>query len=267
MSTKEITEKKEADIVAATEEEMAAWGGDNDLEVSDIIIPKILLMQSDSKLVQDDASPAKDKDFINSSTKEVMTDITFTPFEMKKVMKISKKVGNSVEYVREEPWTLDNDDMDKEWTIEKETFISQKVWRFFGLVEGEAMPFVLDLRGMSFSAGKRLANQMYVINKMKKMVPAGYKVSLKHEKSDYDGVVKNTFTYALSKPTSKAELEEALQWKNIIRTKDIILGQEDEEQDTPAYNDVDTTTPEVKDAKPSTPPPAKKAENGKEMPW
>ena len=212
---------KQPETVLANPSDFGNWGAENDLDTSDIIIPKILLMQTDSKLVEEEK--AKNKDFVNSSTKEVMTDIIFTPFDMKKVYKISKKVGNSTEFVREEAWTKENDNRDKEWQENEETLLSQKIWRFYGLVENEGIPYVLDLKGMSFSTGKRLANQMFVANKVKKLLPAGYKVKLGTEKQDYEGAVKNVFTYSLHKVTSNEELKEAFSWYEILRTKDMIL--------------------------------------------
>lgn len=224
----------------ASNQSFDSWGSETVLDSNDIIIPKILLMQSDSKLVEEEK--AKNKDFVNSSTKEVMENIEFTPFDMRKVYKISVKRGNSTEFAREEDWTPENDERQKEWTDGDDTFICQKIWRFYGLVKDEGIPFVLDLRGMSFSTGKRLANQMFIVNKVKKLSPAGYKIILGNEKQDYEGATKNVFTYKLGAITPKEELDQAFEWYKTLKMKDMKLDNSEEEEEVQAshsYKDVD----------------------------
>lgn len=196
--------------------EMAGWGSETKVSAKDIIIPKILLMQSDSTLVMEDK--AKNKDFVNSSSKEVMKDVSYTPIKGVKLYRVFKKEGNKGVFLYEEPWTDANDEKEKEWKEGKDELYAQKVWRFYGLVNGEPMPFVLDLRGMSYSAGKRLYNLMYVQNPVDKLTPGGKTIKLSTSIQEYEGAKKNVFEYTVDGVTPKEVLGKAYEWFKTLQT-------------------------------------------------
>jgi hypothetical protein len=168
---------------------------------SDILIPKILLMQGQSDMVL--SGEAAFAEFRNSVTKEKLGDVNtavkILPFFMFKNWLVSKKDGERwVFHTIEEydPKVL------HEWTEQRdgEFFKYEESINFYCLMENVALPIVVNFKSTSKRAGKSIYTQMYVINKSMGKIPFSTWFDLKPVKE-----TKNGNTYAKSSITIGAE--------------------------------------------------------------
>lgn len=202
----------------------AAWG-DNEMSQADLVIPKINLMQPTSEQVNDGL--AKFGDFINSLDNSVVGDdkgFEFIPFFMQKfhwVSKLKDPRSNEFKFERTEqvtcaadeqkPW----DDCDPDGTPIKRTFVR----RFYGMIAGSPAPVTIDAKGMSGNFAKKLATQMYVMNKAANLPPCGKAVIVKAIKQKNAKGNFATFDFSLSRSTTADEIGACLGWYKTLASK------------------------------------------------
>lgn len=213
---KDVVNKTETEVVTA---DLGAWGAPQ-VSSKDIVIPRILCMQPISELVVNDK--AKAGDFIDSLTEEVIGDIdkkplTFIPFHLEKVWKISKKTGGDFEYDRIETVTSLNESLPYEQVIDGVTYKNEYCMNFFVLLPNDtSLPYVISFKGTSSKAGKVLATQMYVRNAKAGKIPPAYAMKLTGEKTKNDKGHFVVMNVAVDRESTTDEIKEAFSWYKTV---------------------------------------------------
>lgn len=137
---------------------------DANSDTSDILIPKLLLMQGLSQAVADEKANAGD--IVNSVSLEVLggknKPVEFVPVkEAPKTWVIEKFSAGKWEFARQEPWTPAN--KDAEWTFMENGIEMRRsnCLNFFVYLTRDsesftAFPYVVAFRRTSYQAGKKL---------------------------------------------------------------------------------------------------------------
>ncbi len=136
-----------------------------DFDTSDILIPKILLMQGPSKLVAE--GKAAQGDMVNSVTNEKLGDktkgITFAPLSTYKTMTVMRDKDGMYIYDRTEPWTSAHASKPFEETLNGTKYKNYPTLNFFVMLESElkkanTMPCLISFKSTSLKAGKKMIN-------------------------------------------------------------------------------------------------------------
>lgn len=210
-----MSEQQEFEVVKAngvdvsTQVETSEWG-DGGISASDIIIPKLLIMQPTSE----DVTGGKFKmgDIINSMTEEVVggldKPIMLHPFLCKKIFLMYKitKTGDKIKkefykVLEDKGQTYPFDSFDYEG-IQVQAY---HTYQFFAMVEGNDIPVTMIFKSSAHKVGKQLFNVMYVMNKMAGLTPPAYWIEygLKREKGE-----QSTWCVPVIKTSRKATAEE-----------------------------------------------------------
>lgn len=179
MAKKKETKAVEATAVAVQEpaqlpmkgSEQPAWGME-EIGASDIIMPKLLLMQGLSKMVSD--GEAKLGEIVNSLTKEAIGGITniktkecksveVVTFKAFKTWLEFDKVEGQWVYRRNFPHTVANADLALEETVNGIEVRRDLCLNYYVLLPdeikaGSALPYVISFRRTSMPAGKKIAS-------------------------------------------------------------------------------------------------------------
>lgn len=177
--------KKEQTQVAIADTEFDQLMGDFKIDSSDILIPKILLMQPSSVFVND--GEATLGDFRNSVTKEKLGSInesfSFVPFHFTKSWDI---VGDGGKFVRKEEFKAGDENLP--WEFDEGGVRMKRIKRldFFGfplkkLEEGDQLPMILSFRSTSYREGTKILTQ-FKLNISKRKLPWSNIWSIKGEK-------------------------------------------------------------------------------------
>lgn len=226
--------KNEVATTQGTEAAIAGQGldawGDTNVDSRDVVIPKILLMQSTSEFVGE--GTAKLGDFVDQLDKKVIggfdRPIYVVPFHMEKVWIISKKGTGDSKFVfdRYEPvgtqqYPLTERVGDVEWKYEY-------TQQFYCLrLDDPSLPYVIAFKSTSSKAGKALTTQMYVRNKTAGKIPPAYvmEISSRKEKND-----KGTFAVMEVKQSQETPPEliaEAYKWFKTVKSGSARVAAED----------------------------------------
>lgn len=227
----------EAKEVAAFNEEMANAFGAPEVSSSDIIIPKLMVMQGLSKLVIDGV--AKFGDFVDSTTEEIIGNMKepfeLIPFYMEKLWYVSERVGDDWEFMQVEPVNKYNETLPYEDVLNGKSIKRQMVRNFYCLNPKDmSLPMVVSFKGMSTRTGKQLATQMYLKNVSEGKQPPAYHILLSGEKTQND---KGTFvTLKVSKggASSMDEMRECVKWYTTINSGKTKVQEEEKSDDTKA---------------------------------
>ena len=225
------------------------WGLDA-VDSTDIVIPKLLIMQSTSHLVAEEK--AQFGDLVNSVSGEVLGScrekdnkpVKFICIKEEKLWVELEKVGDKYEFRRNKERTTANDKSQLEWEENGAQWRRDRTLNYFILLErdlGNAMPFpyVLSFRRSSFGAGKVLSTHLLnckaAIMKAKDtgqnitapMTPPGTIFELTGKKTQND---KGTF-YVLQtnrvSETSQEGVAKAAEWIKTLRTQKFNVDQSD----------------------------------------
>lgn len=186
----EVTTKQESALAAVPEN----WGTDDaPVSAKEILIPKLLLMQGQSKLVANEQ--AKMGQFVNSVTGKVFGDIT-KPAEIIPIMKlpslwvVSTVNGKDKKFKEIIPVTPANEDHD--WNVKNQAGAVIEEWdytmNYYVVMTDDVngLPYQLAFRRTSLRAGKKLNNH-FLACQMDKVAPARYAVNLSATKEMKDG--------------------------------------------------------------------------------
>jgi hypothetical protein len=212
--TKEIAKTETNKALAQT----PMLEGMEGIDPSDILIPKLHLMQGLSDLVAE--GKASMGDIINSTTGEKLGDkkdsIEFVPVSTFKTWVIFE----DGEYKQTIPMTPDN----SHWLLEEQvgemSVTRDKVLNFYVLLSkevgnGDAMPFVVSFRRTSYTAGKKVATHFA---KMSMLRAAPYaktlKLTCKFEKNDKGSYY--VFDIEQGRKSTAEEVAAAEMWKPIV---------------------------------------------------
>jgi len=228
---KDLTVKQETELEAVNVESLDAWG-DHDGGAQELIISKVLIMQSTSELVQ--AGEATMGEFRDSQSGEKYGDLkqpdSIIPFHFERVWVISSKPVGEDRYKFEgyEPINRSNENLP--WTY-KENGVDMKreyTRNFYCLLPDDmSMPVIVSFKGTSAKAGKNLWTQMYLKNKNMGKIPAEFQIELSAKRETKD---KNTFCVMEIKKGKQASAEQkqqAFEWLKTIKSTKVKVHEPD----------------------------------------
>jgi hypothetical protein len=216
----EVAAKVPNEIAAAGE---GAWGAEG-VDNTDILIPKLLLMQGLSTLVAE--GKAAVGDIVNSVTGQVLGNRTkgvdVIPFFSTKSWVYSEKRGEKYEFVRMEPYTAANADRALEGIgAEGVSHRYDRALNFYALVAAEAtnldaLPILLSFRRTSYTAGKKIAT-FFKQCEMLKLPPASKVLTLTSSSQKNDLGTFSVFEVVSGRGTTKEEVAGAYRWYTAIK--------------------------------------------------
>lgn len=225
----QLTENKETKDLAAASQ---GWGQDTNVTSQDIVIPKILPLQYMSEKVKN--NEGKYGEFRDTLNNQLFGDLE-TPFEVvpiameKKWIEFDVVTSKSGQRKREFKQVIpiqDNPTLDTyndELPLVEDTLERDRIMDFYVLIpseieEGGAMPYVLSFRRTSLKAGKKLATQMFVKNRMANKPPASTVMLVSgtnRQNDDGEFVVQDV---KVARPVTDEELKAAYEWFQMIKS-------------------------------------------------
>ena len=217
--------KKETGNEMMNTESLEAWGS-VELTQNDIIIPKILAMQGLSDLVAQ--GKAVFGDFCNSLTGKklggINKPIELIPFYMERLWLVFEpNEKGKMKFKELYPITHKNENL--EWSVKNEKGVEilrrDRTLQFYVLLpedikRGLVFPYVVSFRRTSAKAGKKLATQMYVINRQMNLAPAGKTVRLHGTKESNDDGTFIVMDITEGRKTTQEELASAFDMYRMI---------------------------------------------------
>lgn len=194
------------------------------ISASDLIIPKLHLMQNTSELVGE--GKAKLGDVVNLQTMEVVggfeKKVEVIPLKLYKTWVIYDMSGPKAKYARQEPVTPGNENLpweDKEngIPIRRDFTINFYVLLKDDVAKEEAFPIVISFKRTSLQAGKQMATQVF---KMAALGKPSYNqtlllgVSKEKKDTNYYGV----FECSKGNLTSEVEKAAAKHWLAMVNS-------------------------------------------------
>lgn len=255
---KQLAPKEPGALTLAAQDEWDLGSVDS----RDIIIPKLLIMQSPSKLVQQEK--AQFGDLVNSVTGEILgtarekgtKPVKFIPIKEEKTWTVFELSGTKPEFRGSEPRTPVNDDLPREFTKDGKNFRRYRTLNYFVLLIDELektdmpLPYVLSFRSTSYKSGRVLSTHFLMckaaLQKGNVTPPPATTFELSGEKASND---KGTFYILQAKAAGETKPEHvaiAAQWLKTLRTKAYTVDETDAEVDAETEVTVDVNVRDVK---------------------
>lgn len=199
-----------------------SWGTEN-VSSSDVLIPKLLLMQGLSELVAQEK--AKAGDIVNSVTGIVVggktTPVEMIPITTWRTLITMEEINGKMEYKTQEPLTAANEILPWEEVVNGVKVRRVKSLNFYVLLTSEltvpgALPYLLSFRSTSYTTGRKLINHFIQADRMK--IPpakAAFNLLCHQEKNDKGPYY--VFDLAFSRSTTESELLTAYEWYVTMR--------------------------------------------------
>lgn len=225
-SKTELTAVPQQENVPAIAGAPAGWGSEG-VQASDILIPKLLVMQGLSKLVADgQAHVGQIRDSLNGELlggkEKAMEVIAFSSF---RTWVIFEKRNGKDEYVKTERITAENEN----WPINevvggvevrRDKCLNFYVIRPEEIKQGMAFPYLISFRRTSMQAGKKLSTFAAKLNAFK--LPLASKViNLSVTAQENDKGKFFVFDVAMGRAASTAEVQEAFKWYQTLQTAQV----------------------------------------------
>lgn len=225
METTQVTTAQETSLAVPT----GAWGACETTTASDLIIPRLLVMQGLSDMMQDEKLGAKlgeireslEGRLVGSKDKPVQ----FIPFFMNTGWVVREKRNGKFEYLRVEERTASNDglewefqekndegklvDMTREKTINVYLLIPQEIDR------GEYLPYLFTFSRTSFKAGKVFMTLVEML-KQSRLSPAHRVFELTTVKTENEKGTWYTPEVRRVGETSQKHLAAAYEWYKTV---------------------------------------------------
>jgi hypothetical protein len=208
---------------------------DYEISQSDIVIPKILLMQPISDMVSQDK--AKYGDFVNSLTNEVISDcikgIDVIPLSIKKYHIVSKKEADGkFKFLRIDPITCAADEAKPYYDTEGEFIIERKnVLDFYVLAPDICeLPFSLQFKGMSIKTGKAFYTTSFVLARAAKKMPFEKTFTILAKKTKGEKGNFAVLDFKVKGPTSQDNIRSAMEWYATVNNKSTVITTEVEQE-------------------------------------
>lgn len=224
--------KQEQSTALALSDMMESTG----ITASDLVIPKLLLMQNTSEYVGD--GKAVLGDIVNSQTMEVVgslkTPCEIIPLKMYKTWRIYDVSSKSPRFIRQEAVTRSNeklpwDDVENGTPIRRDQCIN-----FFALIKteldtGNDFPCAISFRRSSFSTGKQLATQLFRMT-MQGKLPYSESVMLGVKKEKNDTNYYSVYTMSKGAELTKEQQASAAKWLSMLSSVSYKVDDESEEK-------------------------------------
>lgn len=225
--TKEVAKKEQN--TALSQSTQATWGNEN-VDKSDIMLGKILLMQGLSEAVMD--GKAKFGDMLDSLEGKVLGDknspIEIIPILTNKTWVVSKKhvqeikgkrvLGSKFEYEGIIPMTAENQHLEMEETLEDGSIIRRdRSLNFYVLLANDVqgLPYIVSFRRTSYTAGKKLITH-FAKMQMLKQPPAAKTLKLTCVEDSNDLGTYYKFNIEQGRNSTAEEINTAYEWYKTI---------------------------------------------------
>jgi hypothetical protein len=221
----------------------SGWGGEG-LHGSDLLVPKMLLMQGLSKLVADGAaSPGQIRDSLTGDlfggkTGKDVKPVEIIAFSSFRTWVIFEKKNGKDEYVKTIPITPENEGLAITEVVNGVEVRRDKCLNFYVLrpediKDGSAFPYLISFRRTSGRAGKKLATFAAKLRVFKK--PLASKVmmlsveSMENDKGKFFGL-----DISQGRDSTPEEIKEAFQWHEALKTATVRVDDSDLKTETAA---------------------------------
>lgn len=255
---KKLDERKESRAVAVQESNVPAvadapideaWGTEG-LDASDMLVPKLLLMQGLSKFVTD--GDAQQGQVVDSLSKEVVGGITnikagtgdkveLVVFSTFKTWIEFEKIDDEYEFVKQFPMNASNVNLAQEEVVNGIEVRRDRCLNFYVLLpsqiaDGSALPYVISFRRTSMRAGKKISSMAQRLKALGRKPIAFKKVVLSVVPMQRDD--KKWWSYEMEEGenSSQAELNEAHKWYQVLKSATVRVDDSDlkEKAEAPA---------------------------------
>lgn len=234
--TQAVAERVGTGALAIGADVDGAWGGE-DISNTDIIIPKILLMQPMSELVTDGI--AKIGEFRDSlNTARVLGDekapvevVVFGTFRTWMTFKDGEYLNTIARDASNEALPREEIEEGSGAAITRTQILNAYCLMPKDIASGEAFPFVLSFKSTSYTAGKALMTHIKKLQMFKKPSAAKvFLVSCHKETND-----KGTFfvpDIAVLRDSTEAEMAQAYEWYKLIARSKVKVDDSDMTKNT-----------------------------------
>jgi len=226
---------------AVPAEQMQAWGQSSNLGTEDFRLSNILLMHGMSKMVKDRDNPAKEGDFRDNRTGDLLGSIdnpmSFVPFHLEKRWDVERLEDGKWKWDRTE--YFDQSNSSRPVSRSKGKFTEVNGERYFimfrafilrteDLERGAVKPYIVDFKNSSRESGRVLGQTMFQDNNLEKVSPAGYTFQLRAEEVTNG---ENTWlAYSIAKDRKSERDEEASAFKMYKLLKEMDVSEAEVEQ-------------------------------------
>lgn len=204
---------------------LVAYGpiDDTPVDMSDLLIPKILLMQGMSKLVG--AEKALSGDMIDSISNAKLgnkeSSIEVIPFHVTKTWVIFEEINGKLEYKEIVPFNETNatwkwDDVDQGVKIRRDKSINYYVLLPSEINAGMYMPYVVSFRRTSYQGGQKLETARAKFQLFKKPIFAKTFKLLAIKESNDKGTF-NRFDVETCRDTTPEEIAAVNKWRELVK--------------------------------------------------
>lgn len=222
--------------------EGGSWGSEG-VDASDILIPKLLLMQPLSRFVGDERAQAGD--IVKSTTGKKVENCRMIPLSTFKTWVEEEQIGSKFEYRQTVPMTAANADAPLEWedAVTKTKWQRSRVLNFFVLLsddivreaaarkafadDGEIpdtddvlIPHLVCFRRTSYRAGRELVTHFTKAAQMN-LPPASKQFDLKVKKEKGDKGTYYVFDLVPAEKTPREYLPIARHWYELVKTNKV----------------------------------------------
>ena len=233
--SKEVAKAESKEVT--TEVQTSTGSFSAGVDASDIIIPKILLMQAISKLVE--AEKAKQGDFIHSLDEVVVGAKEDRPVEFITLgMYKTLQTFENDNYVKTEPLTVENTNLAYEEVIAGVKINRTKTMNYYVIrpddVENMSVfPMVITFKRTSLKGGKKLATKLMMLEEFGAEIHAKtFKLVAKAEEGEKGKYY--VMDVLDGRKTTEVETKHAIKWATKLQTTEVKVHDADEETKTEA---------------------------------
>ena len=210
------------------------WGFDNSVSDSDVVIPKLLLMQKTSQLVDDENSGVSVGDIVRSTSKEILAKkggpLEFVPIHQFKTWVKYDMSSGSPKFAGIEPCSSANEDLEWEYEEDGKQMRRDMTLNFYVLLKEDLVahveakekgtttnlfPCLVSFSRTSYRAGKILATHFFMCGRNRIPVP-GTVYSLSSERKSNDSNSWYTLDVAKVGETDPLLMNECREWWKIL---------------------------------------------------
>lgn len=258
-TTKQVVKKDlntDLALSTMTAAEMEAWGSDV-ADTSELLIPKAILMQAVSELVQE--GTCVNGDIIRSTDKKVLGNakkpVTIIPFSMTRTWLENKFDGGMFRWDHEHAWTEGNANDPWEYEVAGVKWKRQKAYNFYALLPDEKDPTALPIIKLQFKsgsarAGTQLADffaRLQITNQTRKLLgkspltPACNTWKLSSKLMEGDKNKYQAFVIEQGPESTKEQIEQAALWYLTMKKQPSRVKEHEVKETTegPVANDMD----------------------------
>lgn len=221
---------------------------DTPVDAKDLVIPKLLLMQSMSKQVQDEN--AKPGDIIESLGGSVVNlrdeKLEIIPFKCVKTWVRIRDKGGKQEYLGQTPYTLENADWPREEFVEGHKVVNFETINYYCLIpseieRGDFLPYVVSFRSTSYKTGRALETYRAKLANFKKPICfKTFHLGARAEENDKGRYY--VFTIEQGRDTTDEELSEVKPWLERVQQNSVKVDESDLEGSRNNEDEADEAT-------------------------